>query len=113
LTPSRRFTQSPGRWFTGAVDRPPTVILAAMEGIVQRPLEGEELFGGRILLKSTLPDLCITESFFQGARDGADLEARVRRVRALGDSDGLLVQLAAHPNTWKMTRTDSAPRTPP
>jgi quercetin dioxygenase-like cupin family protein len=43
-----------------------------MEGIVRRPLEGEELFGGRIVLKSTLPDLCITESFFQGARDGAD-----------------------------------------
>jgi len=43
-----------------------------MDGIVYRPGEGEELFGGRILIKSGLRDLCITESFFEGARDGAD-----------------------------------------
>src|SRR5215211_3336295 len=43
-----------------------------MDGIVDRPGEGEELFGGRILIKSGLRDLCITESFFEGARDGAD-----------------------------------------
>jgi quercetin dioxygenase-like cupin family protein len=42
-----------------------------MEGIVYRDGEGEELFGGRILIKSGLRELCITESFFQGARDGA------------------------------------------
>src|SRR5215211_8294089 len=42
-----------------------------MDGVVYRAGEGEELFGGRILIKSGLPDLCITESFFEGARDGA------------------------------------------
>jgi mannose-6-phosphate isomerase-like protein (cupin superfamily) len=42
-----------------------------MAGIVHAPLAGEELFGGRILIKSGLDDLCITESFFEGARDGA------------------------------------------
>ena len=42
-----------------------------MDGIVYRDGEGEELFAGRILIKSGLDDLCITESFFQGARDGA------------------------------------------
>ena len=43
-----------------------------MDGILLQPGEGEELFGGRILIKSGLDQLCITESFFQGARDGAD-----------------------------------------
>ena len=43
-----------------------------MSGIVHRPGEGEALFGGRIVLKSWLDRLCVTESFFEGARDGAD-----------------------------------------
>lgn len=43
-----------------------------MAGVVLRPGEGESLFGGRILLKATFPELCITESFFANARDGAD-----------------------------------------
>jgi quercetin dioxygenase-like cupin family protein len=42
-----------------------------MEGIVRRPGEGEALFGGRIVLKSTLPDLCLTESWYSSARQGA------------------------------------------
>jgi mannose-6-phosphate isomerase-like protein (cupin superfamily) len=33
--------------------------------------EGESLFGGRIVLKATFDELCITESLFQDARDGA------------------------------------------
>ena len=37
-----------------------------------RPGEGEELFGGRIVLKATLEQLCITESFFPDARPGAE-----------------------------------------
>ena len=40
-------------------------------GVILRPGEGESLFGGRIVLKSTLPDLCVTESFYDSARDGA------------------------------------------
>jgi quercetin dioxygenase-like cupin family protein len=41
------------------------------EPIVLRPGEGEPLFGGRIVLKSALPELTITESFFPDARPGA------------------------------------------
>jgi quercetin dioxygenase-like cupin family protein len=40
-----------------------------MAGIVHRA--GEQLFGGRILIKSGLDQLCVTESFFEGARGGA------------------------------------------
>jgi quercetin dioxygenase-like cupin family protein len=41
------------------------------EAIVVRPGEGEPLFGGRIVLKSALPELTITESVFPDARPGA------------------------------------------
>ncbi len=41
------------------------------EAIVLRPGEGEPLFGGRIVLKSALPALTITESVFPDARPGA------------------------------------------
>jgi mannose-6-phosphate isomerase-like protein (cupin superfamily) len=36
------------------------------------PGEGEALFDGRIVLKATFDELCITESYFRGARDGAE-----------------------------------------
>src|ERR671935_1606228 len=42
-----------------------------MAGVVLRPGEGESLFGGRIVLKATFDELCITESFYDSARDGA------------------------------------------
>jgi quercetin dioxygenase-like cupin family protein len=42
-----------------------------MDGVVLRPGEGESLFGGRIVLKATFEQLCITESLFPDARDGA------------------------------------------
>ena len=42
-----------------------------MEGIVHRPGEGIGVFGGRIVLKSTLPEICLTESWFTTARMGA------------------------------------------
>jgi quercetin dioxygenase-like cupin family protein len=42
-----------------------------MAGVVLKLGEGESLFGGRIVLKATFPELCITESFFDSARDGA------------------------------------------
>jgi quercetin dioxygenase-like cupin family protein len=43
-----------------------------MDGVVLRPGEGESLFNGRIVLKATFEQLCITESHFPDARDGAD-----------------------------------------
>lgn len=42
-----------------------------MPGIVHHAGEGEALFGGRIVLKSALDELCITESWFPSARPGA------------------------------------------
>jgi mannose-6-phosphate isomerase-like protein (cupin superfamily) len=42
-----------------------------VEGVVLRAGEGEELFGGRIVIKASFEQLCITESFFDGARPGA------------------------------------------
>jgi len=42
-----------------------------MDGVVLRPGEGESLFGGRIVLKASFEQLCITESHFPDARDGA------------------------------------------
>ena len=43
-----------------------------MAGVLLRPGEGESLFGGRIVLKATFEQLCITESHFPDARDGAE-----------------------------------------
>ena len=45
----------------------------AMDGIHYGPGEGESLFGGRIVLKSGLEQLTVTESWFATARPGADL----------------------------------------
>jgi quercetin dioxygenase-like cupin family protein len=42
-----------------------------MAGVLLRPGEGESLFGGRIVLKSSFEQLTITESHFPDARDGA------------------------------------------
>ena len=44
-----------------------------MDGIHYGPGEGESLFGGRIVLKSGLEQLTVTESWFATARPGADL----------------------------------------
>ena len=44
-----------------------------MQGIHQGPGDGESLFGGRIVLKSGLEQLTVTESWFATARPGADL----------------------------------------
>jgi hypothetical protein len=43
-----------------------------MPGVVHRAGEGKALFGGRIVLKADLDQLCITESHFDSARPGAD-----------------------------------------
>jgi quercetin dioxygenase-like cupin family protein len=42
-----------------------------MRGVVHRAGEGEALFGGRIVIKASFEQLCITESQFDGARPGA------------------------------------------
>ena len=42
-----------------------------MQGIYLRPGEGESLFDGRIVLKSGLDQLTVTESWFAAARQGA------------------------------------------
>ena len=42
-----------------------------MDGVVLRPGEGESLFDGRIVIKADFDQLCITESHFDSARDGA------------------------------------------
>jgi quercetin dioxygenase-like cupin family protein len=44
-----------------------------MDGIYYGPGEGESLFDGRIVLKSGLEQLAVTESWFATARPGADL----------------------------------------
>ncbi len=43
-----------------------------MAGGIQRAGEGELLFGGRILVKADHEQLCVTESLYVGARDGAE-----------------------------------------
>ena len=42
-----------------------------MKGIVQRPGEGEALFGGRVVLRSALDELTITETRYTRAQPGA------------------------------------------
>ena len=42
-----------------------------MDGVVLGPGEGEALFGGRIVIKASFEQLCLTESLFPDARPGA------------------------------------------
>jgi quercetin dioxygenase-like cupin family protein len=42
-----------------------------VDGVVLRAGEGDALFGGRIVIKADLEQLCITESLFPDARPGA------------------------------------------
>jgi quercetin dioxygenase-like cupin family protein len=59
-----------------------------MEGVVLRPGEGEVLFGGRIVIKAAFPELCITESFFNSARDGASPHFHRRHADSFYVLDG-------------------------
>lgn len=43
-----------------------------MAGVAHRAGEGEALFGGRIVIKADFEQLCITETWFDRARPGAD-----------------------------------------
>jgi quercetin dioxygenase-like cupin family protein len=69
------------------------VILGCMGGVLHRPGEGETLFGGRILIKTDFAELCITESFFQGARPGADPHYHRRHADSFYVLDGELAVL--------------------
>jgi quercetin dioxygenase-like cupin family protein len=51
-----------------------------MAAVVHRAGEGEALFGGRIVIKSSFEHLCITESFFPDARPGAGPHFHERHV---------------------------------
>ena len=64
-----------------------------MDGVVLRPGEGESLFGGRIVLKATFDQLCITESLFPDARDGAEPHYHLQHVDSFFVLEGGLAVL--------------------
>jgi quercetin dioxygenase-like cupin family protein len=64
-----------------------------MDGVVLKPGEGESLFNGRIVLKATFEQLCITESHFPDARDGADPHFHRRHADSFYVLDGGLAVL--------------------
>jgi quercetin dioxygenase-like cupin family protein len=55
--------------------------------------EGESLFGGRIVLKAAFDDLCITESWFDSARDGASPHIHRQHVDSFYVLEGELAVL--------------------
>ena len=61
---------------------------------VLRAGEGESLFGGRIVLKATFEQLCITESHFPDARDGASPHLHERHADSFYVLEGELGVLA-------------------
>jgi quercetin dioxygenase-like cupin family protein len=64
-----------------------------MDGVVLRPGEGESLFDGRIVLKATFEQLCITESLFPDARDGAAPHYHARHADSFYVLEGELAVL--------------------
>jgi mannose-6-phosphate isomerase-like protein (cupin superfamily) len=64
-----------------------------MTGVVHRPGEGEELFGGRIVIKAGFDQLCITESRFVGARPGAEPHLHRRHADSFYVLEGELAVL--------------------
>ena len=64
-----------------------------MEGVVLRPGEGQALFGGRILIKASFDELCITESLFSDARPGAGPHFHRQHVDSFYVLDGGLAVL--------------------
>jgi quercetin dioxygenase-like cupin family protein len=64
-----------------------------MAGVVHRAREGESLFGGRIVLKASFEQLCITESWFDSARDGASPHIHLRHVDSFYVLEGELAVL--------------------
>jgi quercetin dioxygenase-like cupin family protein len=66
---------------------------AVQQAIVRRRGEGESLFDGRIVLKSALPELTVTESFFPTARPGASPHLHRRHADAFYVLEGALAFL--------------------
>ncbi len=64
-----------------------------MSGVVHRAGEGDALFGGRIVLKAAFERLCITESWFDSARDGAGPHFHERHVDSFYVLEGELAVL--------------------
>jgi quercetin dioxygenase-like cupin family protein len=64
-----------------------------VDAVVLRPGEGESLFGGRIVLKASFEQLCITESHFPDARDGAEPHFHRHHVDSFYVLDGGLAVL--------------------
>jgi quercetin dioxygenase-like cupin family protein len=62
-------------------------------GVLHRPGEGESLFGGRIVLKAAFDRLCITESWFDSARDGASPHIHKQHVDSFYVLEGELAVL--------------------
>ena len=62
-------------------------------GVLHRPGEGESLFGGRIVLKAAFEQLCITESWFDSARDGAGPHIHKQHVDSFYVLEGELAVL--------------------
>jgi quercetin dioxygenase-like cupin family protein len=65
----------------------------SVAGVVHRAGEGEELFGGRIVLKAWFEQLCITESWFDSARDGASPHIHRQHVDSFYVLEGELAML--------------------
>jgi quercetin dioxygenase-like cupin family protein len=64
-----------------------------MTAVVHRRGEGESLFGGRIVVKSDLDELCITESHFREARPGAGPHVHRRHADSFYVLEGELAVL--------------------
>src|SRR5262249_56095703 len=65
----------------------------AVDAVLPRPGEGESLFDGRIVLKSSFEQLTITESHFPDARDGASPHFHRRHVDSFYVLEGGLAVL--------------------
>jgi quercetin dioxygenase-like cupin family protein len=70
-----------------------------MDGVVLRAGEGAALFGGRIVLKATFDQLCITESFFPDARSGAEAHFHREHVDSFYVLEGELALLVRDEET--------------
>ena len=64
-----------------------------MEGVAYRAGQGEVLFGGRVVILAGLEQLCVTQSSFDRARDGADPHLHRRHADSFYVLEGELVVL--------------------
>jgi quercetin dioxygenase-like cupin family protein len=64
-----------------------------MDGVLLGPREGESLFGGRIVIKAGFEELCVTESLYPDAREGATPHFHHRHADSFYVLDGELAVL--------------------